>query len=208
VPGSPLACLGAETGEAVETACEKAIFARPEMAAAAVAYAEARWALLADALAVAEDDRVFGTLIAGLRRSIELDRFGFASQVLAARDGCTAEKCARFALVKEPATLRANLKARAYEAYVARHAPGWNADDAAPVTAEAGPRTATPDDSAQAASSPLSGRYDFPSAASIPPVSIMNAEPPRAQAEPGAPSAEPETPLPPIRPATQGAAAR
>jgi hypothetical protein len=207
-PGSPLACLDAEAGEAVETACEKAIFARPEAPAAALAYTEARWVLLADALTVAGDDRAFDTLIAGLRRSIELDRFGFASQVLATRDGCTAEKCAAFALVQEPVTLRANLKARAYEAYVARHAPGWNADDAAPATAEAGPKAATPDDSAQGASSPVSGRYDFPSAASIPPVSIMNAEPPRAQAEPGVHPAESETPLPPIRPATQGAAAR
>src|SRR5690242_20602199 len=30
-PGSPLACLDGDAGETVETACEKALFARPEV---------------------------------------------------------------------------------------------------------------------------------------------------------------------------------
>jgi hypothetical protein len=60
---------------------------------------------------------------------------------------------------------------------------------------------------------PLSSRYDFPSAASIPPVSIMNKEPPRppedAQAQtPQQPQAQQQTPIPPKRPQTQGAAPR
>src|SRR5690348_12470838 len=50
VPGSPLACLDAVAGDAVETACEKAVFASPATAAAAVSYVTARLALLADSV--------------------------------------------------------------------------------------------------------------------------------------------------------------
>jgi hypothetical protein len=48
---------------------------------------------------------------------------------------------------------------------------------------------------------PLSDKYDFPSAASIPPVSIMNTEPPRPKEDAGA-AANP--PVPPKRPQTEG----
>jgi hypothetical protein len=45
----------------------------------------------------------------------------------------------------------------------------------------------------------VSSKYDFPSAASIPPVSIMNAEPklPAAPAEAAAPKAAPKPDAPP-----------
>ena len=45
-PGSPLACLDAVAGDAVETACEEAVFASPATVAAAVSYVTARLALL------------------------------------------------------------------------------------------------------------------------------------------------------------------
>src|SRR3954471_19218596 len=67
-PGSALACLNGEAGEAVENACEKAVFAHPENAAAAVAYTEARLVLLADALDLAGGDTAFDATLAGLRR--------------------------------------------------------------------------------------------------------------------------------------------
>src|ERR1700694_626080 len=41
-PGSILACLDVGIGEAVEGACEKAVFASPEAAAAATAFVSAR----------------------------------------------------------------------------------------------------------------------------------------------------------------------
>ena len=208
-PGSALACLGSQAGEAVETACEKSVFATPESAAAALAFTEARMALLGDAQAIAGNDPAFAGLIAGIRRAVELDRFGLAAQVLATRDRCTAEDCPAFALLGETTVLRANLKARAYDTYVARYAAGWEKREAAPAVAEAKPA----EESSQAPAAPFSSRYDFPSAASIPPVSIMTAEPARpAASEPGsvsandAPGAPP--PLPPPRPQTQGAAAR
>ena len=209
-PGSALACLGSQAGEAVETACEKSVFATPESAAAALAFTEARMALLADAQAIAGNDPAFAGVIAGIRRAVELDRFGLAAQVLATRDSCTAEDCPAFALLGETTVLRANLKARAYDTYVSRYAAAWEKREAAPAVAEAKPAEGP---SQAPAAAPFSSRYDFPSAASIPPVSIMTAEPARpAASEPGsvsasdAPGAPP--PLPPPRPQTQGAAAR
>ena len=208
-PGSALACLGSQAGEVVETACEKSVFASPESAAAALAFTEARMALLADAQAIAGDDPAFATLIAGVRRAVELDRFGLAAQVLASRDSCTAEDCPAFALVKETMALRANLKARAYDTYVARYAAAWEKRGAGPAVAEVKPA----EEPNQPTAAPFSSRYDFPSAASIPAVSIMAAEPPRPAASEGvsAPAADPaDVPqrLPPPRPQTQGAAAR
>ncbi len=208
-PGSALACLGSQAGEAVETACEKSVFASPESAAAALAFTEARMALLADAQAIAGDDPAFAALISGVRRAVELDRFGLAAQVLASRDSCTAEDCPAFALVKETMALRANLKARAYDTYVARYAAAWEKREAGPAVAEVKPA----EEPSQPIAAPFSSRYDFPSAASIPAVSIMAAEPPRPAASEAAsaPAADPpDVPqrLPPPRPQTQGAAAR
>lgn len=210
-PGSALACLGSQAGEVVESACEKSVFATPESAAAALAFTEARMALLADAHAIARDDPAFASLIAGLRRAVELDRFGLAAQVLATRDSCTAEDCPALALVSETTALRANLKARAYDTYVARYAGGWEKRESAPAVAEAKPAEEAPQPSA----APFSSRYDFPSAASIPPVSIMTAEPPRlATPEAGpaqaadAPGAPPRLPPPRPQTQTQGAATR
>jgi hypothetical protein len=185
------------------------VFASPESAAAALAFTEARMALLADARAIAGDDPSFAALIAGIRRAVELDRFGLAAQVLATRDRCSAEDCPAFALVSETTALRANLKARAYDTYVARYAAAWEKRESAPAVAEAKP----PEEPPQASVAPLSSRYDFPSAASIPPVSIMTAEPQRPAASDAASAPATDAPaapqrLPPPRPQTQGAATR
>ena len=65
----------------------------------------ARLTLLADGLAFARHgDPDFAATLAGLRRAIELDRFGIAAHVLAVRDGCTAERCAAFALLQRHRT--------------------------------------------------------------------------------------------------------
>src|SRR5471030_433269 len=86
VPGSALACLDGTAGEAVENTCEKAVFAGPQSTAAAVAYMAARLTLLADGLAFARhSDADFPAALAGLRRAIELDRFGIAAHVLTDR---------------------------------------------------------------------------------------------------------------------------
>ena len=55
-PGSALSCLDEMAGEAVSTACEKAVFASPEAVAAAVKYVAAQLALLKDGTAYAMQD--------------------------------------------------------------------------------------------------------------------------------------------------------
>jgi hypothetical protein len=211
-PGSPLACLDDVAGEIVQTACEKSIFLRPETAAAAVSYMAARLSLLSDASRyAAHRDAQFAAQLAGVRRAIELDRYGVAAHVLATRDGCTVDTCPAFALVDDATALKANLRARAFNTYVDRYAALWTKADDKPAD-QAPPRAEVPQANAAPAAVPgpsFAGRYDFPSAASIPPVSIMNSEPPRPPDATVAPHAgeaqDAATPLPPKRPLTQSA---
>ena len=216
VPGSALACLDGAAGEAVENTCEKAVFAGPQSTAAAVAYMAARLTLLADGLAFARHgDADFPAALAGLRRAIELDRFGIAAHVLAVRDGCTAERCAAFALLGDADVIKSNLKAQVFNQYVSRYDVDWNkfaptVDKLAPAPLASVLEPTAP------SKTPLGSKYSFPSAASIPPVSIMNAEPmlPKqatdAQAaQPPAPPAGPENapaPAAPKRPQPPAAA--
>ena len=196
-PGSTLACLDAAAGEAVDNACEKKVFAGPQATAAAVAYMAARLTLLADGLAFARrSDPDFAKRSRGLRRAIELDRFGVASHVLAVRDGCTAERCAAFALLDDATVIKANLKAQTFDQYVSRYAADWDKSVPVAKTLGPGPLSSLLQPTAPA-NTPLSGKYDFPSAASIPPVSIMNAEPPLPKAAAEARAAQPVKPAQP-----------
>lgn len=185
-PGSALACLDAGAGDTVEDACEKAIFHSAQSAAAAVAYMGARLKLLREAALLAKHgDPGIMHALAATRRAVGLDRFGVAAHVLASRDDCTAEKCPAFALVEDAAALKANLRAQVYDQYVSRYADQWNktvAPPTAPAVSQAAP--APPVSVARATNGPLPApikpgeKWDFPSAASIPAVSIMNKEPP------------------------------
>ena len=215
-PGSTLACLDGAAGETVEYACEKTVFAGPQSTASAIAYMAARLTLLADGLAFARrGDPEFAATLAPLRRAIELDRFGIAAHVLALRDGCTAERCAAFALLNNVNVIKDNLRARIFDQYVSRYATDWNKSE--PVAEKPPPEPAlAPVAGAPepAAKTPMASKYSFPSAASIPPVSIMNSEPPlpkeaaEAQAaQPAQPAGEgnASVPVPPKRPQTQAA---
>jgi hypothetical protein len=158
-PGSTLACLDAGTGEAVEQACEKALFATPASVAAAVSYVSARLALLADGIDYAKRvDASYAAQLAGLRRAAETDPFGLVAHVLARRDGCTPDACPAFKLLEDTSRVSANLKVGLLEHYVTRHAASWPKDG-----------------SLSTAQSP--GGLGLPSAISIPRVSIMTAEP-------------------------------
>jgi hypothetical protein len=172
-PGSAIACLEATNTETVEGACERAVFATPETVAAATAYVSARLSLLSDAHDyTSRRDQGYESAIAGLRRTIAADRYGLASQVLATRDGCTADACDAFSLVYDDKKLRANLKDRLFDITVARYAVSW-------------PTRTRPLASSAPGSGPVTPpgpNVTFPSAQSIPPVSIMNAEPPQAAA--------------------------
>jgi hypothetical protein len=212
-PGSVLACLDGGAGETVENACEKAVFANPQSAAGAVAYTAARLSLLADAQAFAKTgEGAILDVFAGARRALELDRYGLAAHVLATRDGCTAEQCAAFAWLRDTVVLKANLKADAFGTYVERYVAAWNKvepDKQTPVASMPPPAPAAV--ASAPVAHPLSGKYDFPSSASIPPVSIMNAEPPLPKAATDAQAAQPKAegeaavPVPPKRPQGQAA---
>lgn len=226
-PGSVLACLGGAAGDTIESACERKIFATPESAAAAVMFVTAQLSLLADAAADDGDPRV-ATMRANLKRAIGLDRYGIAAHVLETRDGCTPEQCQVFALLDDVAALKTNLKTHAFDNYVTRYAVAWGKTEQSGQTpvAEIAP-AATPGAGAAlpAPHAPVPSKYDFPSADSIPPVSIMNAEPklPAASEQKAAPprttngnepaaktAAAPQDagkpPLPPHRPQPQAAA--
>ena len=166
-PGSAIACLEATNTETVEGSCERAVFASPETVAAASAYIAARISLLADAHEfTSRRDQGYESQIAGLRRTIAADRYGLASQVLAVRDGCTADACDAFGLVYDDKKLRANMKDRLFDITVARYAVNWPARTR-PVASSSGGPIAPPN-------------MQFPSAQSAPPLGIMTGEPPPA----------------------------
>ena len=214
-PGSALPCLDGGAGEAVENACEKLVFATPQSAASAVAYMDARLKLLADAAASRDSGAMM--LLASTRRAVALDRFGVAAHVLAIRDGCTAEKCGAFALIEDASALKSNLAAQVYDQYVSRYVAEWSASpkpvEKAPVVSAApapvpGPVANLNGQTPTPAIKP-GEKWDFPSSASIPAVSIMNSEPPlpkgaeaQAQAKP-----VPADAIPPAKPSTDARAA-
>ncbi len=171
LPGSALACLDAAAGDRVETACEKALFASPETTAAAVSYVAAQLALLAASNEYARRGGQ-GPALAPLRRAVEADRFGVVAHVLATRDGCTPARCGAFFLVQDASRIGANLVSRPFESLVEAHAAGWpQASDGRPVASMPGAAAAP------AAGAKAPNNLYFPSAASIPPVSIMTPEP-------------------------------
>src|SRR5437660_1831583 len=174
-PCSAIACLEATNTETVEGACERAVFASPETVAAATAYVSARLSLLADAHEyTARRDQSYESAIAGLRRTIGADRYGLASQVLSVRDGCTADACDAFGLVYDDKKLRANMKDRLFDITVGRYAVNWPTRTRPLASSSSGGPVTPP-----------GPNVTFPSSQSIPPVSIMNSEPPPAA--PGAP---------------------
>jgi hypothetical protein len=194
-PGSALGCLDGGAGETVGNACEKAVFADAQTTAAAVAFTAARLALLRDAHVLEQHgDAGIAEVFAPARRAIELDRYGIAAHVLSTGDGCTIDRCPAFAWVNDSGVLKANMKVHAFETYVDRYAVNWG-KPAAPAPEAPGPSAAvTPEpptpapvaalnQSAPALGRPVDPKWDFPSSASIPPVSIMNPEPARPKAE-------------------------
>ena len=220
ITSGSLACLDGVAGEQVENSCEQSVFADAQSTARAVAYVSARLSLLADVAATARGDRDFQAAFAAVRRAIELDRYGIAAHVLSVRDGCTAERCAALAMFEDSAALKANLKVGAFDTYVSRYASAWSkpgaVSDKEPQTSSVTPAPVANAAEPPSVAHPLDPKYDFPSAASIPAVSIMNAEPPppkEPKEQTGTATAHPAgempaasvAPVPPKRPQTQAA---
>jgi hypothetical protein len=194
VPGSALSCLDAIAGEAIEDACDKALFATPEATAAAVSYVAAQLSLLASAR---EQTRSASSSpgIAALRRAVETDRFGIVAHVLAVRDRCTPDQCGAFFLLQDASRIRANLAAQEFESQVRRHMANWPAAEGRPAAAN--PPASAP---APVASTRTPNNLYFPSSASIPPVNIMTAEPPAQRQPDTTGAADTATPTPPRKP--------
>ena len=140
-PGSALACLDAVANVAVETACEKALFASPEAVAAAVAYVDARLSLLIASGRLAERDPGYRPSLERLRRAIEADRFGLVAHVLMTR-GCNGGDCADLKLLRSTGRILANMKARTFDARVNVHAAAWHPAGAAVAAATPAPTPA------------------------------------------------------------------
>ena len=199
-----LTCLDTISNATVEAACEKALFASAETVMAAVDYTQARLLLLADSIEVAKQDPSYEPTVEWLRRAIEADRFGLVAQVLTIR-GCHAE-CDALKLLRDPQHVLDNLNTRTFDSNVAIHAANWGArvgatsTDGSTVAPEAPAPTspasrlsaigsepptpkvdatapAAPPKNSNTGSAPPKVRHEFPSAASIPAINIMNDEP-------------------------------
>ncbi len=195
--GSTLACLE-RTGEVVDTACAQILFAAPESLAAANVYTAARFDLLTVAARYAGPRTAqFDDSIAALRRSLQQDPFGLTANLLVVREKCTAERCGALALFDQPARVRENIRAKTFDGHVARHAASWRTPGA-----PAGPASTAIAPTGGETRAPIPDKYTLPSAASIPPVSIMNEEPESAKRaakdRPPAPAAA-EQPAPPAQ---------
>jgi hypothetical protein len=177
MPGSPLACLDKLAGDTVQAACERAVFASPASVAGALSYVAAQLALLSDMTEYAKrgGSHIDDALLP-LRGALEADPFGFLAYVLVARDGCTSEHCTSFALLSDPSHVRTNIIAQTLPHYLDHYREVWAKSAEEPV---AGAADTLPPDMAEndAAKRKVSVNIDFPSAASIPPISIMNPEP-------------------------------
>jgi hypothetical protein len=203
-PGSALGCLDPTAGETVEVACERALFASPEATAAAVSYVTAQLSLLDSA--AEPGDRAGNPALLALRRAVEADRFGIVAHVLALRDGCTPDHCRAFGWLRDPSRINVNLAERPFESRLKSASANWPAAGARGLASNA------PSPAPSPAMRTPNNLY-FPSAASIPPVNIMSAEPPPAQRQPqdttGTAAPAPSTaPMPPRRPPQADAQAR
>jgi hypothetical protein len=176
-----LSCIDDLAGEAVLTACEKALFGSAESAAAAIAYAATRITWLTAFGDVAAANTNMTPEMQAVRRAVERDRYGLMAYVLAARDHCSPSDCAVFRALTDQHQIVANMKDRVYEGLISHYEPLWNAPAIAPVAAlPPSLPTGRPTNA------------EFPTAASTPAVSIM--------------TPEPGTTGPPPRPPTQTAA--
>jgi hypothetical protein len=177
-PGSALACLDAIVGETVGAACEKAVFATPASAATAISYVAARLTLLADMVGYAKAGGAgIETVLVPMRRSLETDRFGLVAHVLAMRDGCTGESCKALALLHDPTHVRANLMSATLDRYVEHYAAAWAQSNEGQVAENNAAAPSALTQPTPQGPHKVTVNIDFPTAASIPPVSIMNPEP-------------------------------
>jgi hypothetical protein len=177
-PGSALACLDAVAGENVDAACEKALFASPAAVAAATSYAAARLELLSDMAAyVKHGGRDIDGALLPLRHSLETDAYGFLAHALAVRDGCTGQNCKALDVLADAGRVRANLSGQMLDRYLDRYLTVWALQPDGPGPVADAATQSQPTYQPGAPGQRKMVNIDFPTAASIPAVSIMNPEP-------------------------------
>jgi len=192
-----LACLDDLAGDAVLSACEKALFGSAESVAAAVSYAASQLERLTSYGDVASANKNMTADLAALRRAVERDRYGFVAQVLMENYRCTPTDCPAFRLFSNRRQIMANMEAHAFDNVVARYVAAWNTPTSTAATtvgpavaAGLGPAPGTtlvPGQATPLGPTLLTGKptnAEFPTAASTPPVSIMNPEPAPRSAPP------------------------
>jgi hypothetical protein len=183
-----LSCLDGLAGDVVEAACERALFSSADSSAAAVSYTAAQMARLASFGDEAAASKTVTPELATLRRAVERDRYGLVGYLLSERDACTPANCAFYKFLSDHNQIAANITEKTYQSLIGRYALTWNnPNTAGPATVGALPPSVP-------TGKPLSG--DFPSSASIPPISIMTPEPAAAAAAAPKPSASPAGPPP------------
>jgi len=135
--------------------------------------------LLSDIAAHVKAGGNLDSVLLSLRRALEADRFGFVAHTLAVRDGCSNARCATLALLRDPEQVRANLSAQTFDHYIDHYSAMWGQGAESPIAEAAPPSTGTVAATQPPAVPPKKVILDadFPSAASIPAVSIMNPEP-------------------------------
>ncbi len=146
-PGSVLACVDRASEPALAEACERTLFAEPQRVAAALAHVRARLQFVGDAVAYASArDPSYLDRIKELRDDLGSDAYGFVAHVLATEYRCTAEACASFGLLRDPAKVKENLGAKRLETLVNKHAAAWREPEkiSAPKPATETPTVAMP----------------------------------------------------------------
>ena len=188
-PGSALACLDALAGDTVEAACEKAIFAAPATVAMATSYSAARLALLADIVAYTKRGGAnIDNALLPLRHALEIDRFGFVAHTLVVRDGCSSGNCKALSLLHDPNRVRANLSSQPLDRYLDHYVTAWAQAPDVPVADGTSFQPSVTNQPGAPGQHKVMVDIDFPTAASIPPISIMNPEP-KGPVVPGAAAA-------------------
>ncbi len=183
-----MSCLDGLAGDAVEIACERALFSSADSSAAAVSYTAAqitRLTRLGDEAAAGKAPE-----LSALRRALERDRYGLVAHVLMVREGCTASECSFYKSVSNHNQIAANMTDQTYQGLIGRYAAIWSGTNTGSATATAMPPSIP-------SGKPMSG--DFPSSSSIPAVNIMTPEP----AAPSAASSKPPQVSPPPTTAAQ-----
>ena len=169
-----LSCLDEMAGDMVLAACEKVLFGSADAVAAAVSASAARLDRLTALGDVAAANKAMTPELAALRRALERDRFGLVAYVLQSREHCMPDSCPAYASFTDHGLIAGNMSERLYESLVTRYAPGWNAPALAPgAPMSAGGLAGLPP--SVPTGKPTTA--DFPSASSIPPISIMTDTP-------------------------------